>query len=75
MKASTPISWLLFGSALVSAQLLVAKNYATSHIVAGEPIEVMYEFYNQGDEYASTLVVIREKTHPVPSHFYPLIGR
>lgn len=53
MRISTSISWLLSGSVLASAQLLVAKNYATPHIVAGEPVEVTYEFYNQGEEYAT----------------------
>lgn len=68
MKVSLSISWVLFGSALVGAQLLVAKNYATLHIVAGRPLEVRYEFYNQGDEYASLPVVVRDEAHPARAH-------
>lgn len=48
----TSLTWLAFGLVvLVRAQLLVAKNYATTHVVAGEPVEVTYELYNQGEEY------------------------
>lgn len=45
------LTWLVFGPVPASAQLLVAKNYAMTPVVAGEPVEVTYELYNQDEEY------------------------
>jgi len=65
----------LSGQLLVSAQLLVAKNYDKGHVVQGEELTVQYAFYNEGNEKVTNIELSDDsftQSFAIPSNAFPI---